>query len=624
VSRGRPLSGALRAVIAAELSSHAAAAERAIAAALGARSFDRPLVRMLGGLARERGNPRELRLLACVLLELQVRLAAPDDGDELARVLGEPCVLGELQRKVARFEALHASIRGWKTPARVLRALIRRIDSETTVMLARWFFTPAEVVSEIVRRVRVSTGISGAHELARGFIGAEIAETMRRLPAYERQIIRRLADGGRVLWVGDRTPCASNALVEYPEGTVALVVKPPGSDLEIEIKRAGLRGPRPLDVRLHDADGKLVPRHHHLWGGAMGDYLTWETRGAAAIARLYRAVHHEEPPVSRVVTRTMILTVPVRGGEETVIDYFTGIGSELPRVNAQLAPRRLFDQLRDDPVGLFLLTTTPHQSLVIGTSSFRLDRLHATLQEDGPEAGPLLEEILEPYAPVRGDSVSAAFAANRAAADAAHLDAVLTLAKLWGTLVAAGANSEGESFVARNVGLRKVWRGGAWRVAVISMDHDAVDGFTKTELSAEWLLSGTLRDRAHLVGGRQKHRTFPGSLGMLDAIYRIEPALAAARRTRFIDAAVEAFRTTRRAMRDEPRVRAMFRPKYVERMLLWEACARELIDGKTPSAWQRAVRARLRGHSAAVAEEFIHAGMEYRDVLADLAPFYCA
>jgi hypothetical protein len=663
--RRRALPGPLREAIASELPSSSAAAEAMIAATLRAQSFDAALVRKLAGAARGRGGEeRGVRLLACLLAELQVRIAAPRQAGALVRALFECATLPQslhlegfptggpelfvaaLQRKVSRFESLHAAIHGFETQPDALRALIRRIDRETSLVLARWWFTPKEVAAEILSRVRVSTGISGAQELEQGFVGEEIAETLRRLPAYEREIVRQLTRDGRVLWVGDDTPSVMNGLVEYPAGTVVLVMKAPGSDLELEVKRAGLRGTRPLDVRLNGSDGKLLPRHHHFWGGSMGSYLAFEARGAAAIARLYRAVHDEEPPVSRVLTRTMILTVPVPGGEETILDYFDDAAlhgedfarmrHDMPRVNAQIATRALYDELHQDPTGLFVLSVSPHQSLLAGTSSFRLDRLHAALGENNVQTGlevldQLLDEILAPYAPPRGpfasnaDFVAAAFAANRTAADAAHLGAVTQLAKLWGTLVAAGGNSEGESFVTRNVGLRKVWRGGAWRVELISMDHDALDipARNTTDFRAEWTLSGTLRDRAHIVGGQQKHRSIPGSLATLDAIYRLDPALAASRRTRFMELAVAAFLKTREAMESDPRVRAMFKRQYVERMLTWESCARELLSGKPLPAWKRAVRKQLREWPRAESDELIRAATEYRDLLPLLAPFYC-
>ena len=51
---------------------------------------------------------------------------------------------------------------------------------------------------------------------------------------------------------------------------------------------------------------------------------------------------------------------------------------------------------------------------------------------------------------------------------------VAEIARVWGTLLGVRGQSRGESFVARNVGLRSVWEDGEWRVKLIFMDHDAL------------------------------------------------------------------------------------------------------------------------------------------------------
>ena len=94
-------------------------------------------------------------------------------------------------------------------------------------------------------------------------------------------------------WVAEATPGEINSLVEYPLGSVVLVIKPPGSDVEIEIKRAGIRGPRPFDVKIW-RNGKRVPRSHHLQGGSMVHLLQWESCQSGFFSRVYRQVHGED------------------------------------------------------------------------------------------------------------------------------------------------------------------------------------------------------------------------------------------------------------------------------------------------------------------------------------------
>ena len=60
-----------------------------------------------------------------------------------------------------------------------------------------------------------------------------------------------------------------NSLVEYPLTSAGgETIKPPGSTLEIEIKRAGTRGPRLLDV-IAEQNGHEAPISHRLYGGSL-------------------------------------------------------------------------------------------------------------------------------------------------------------------------------------------------------------------------------------------------------------------------------------------------------------------------------------------------------------------
>ena len=68
------------------------------------------------------------------------------------------------------------------------------------------------------------------------------------MPDYEARILRLLTRDSLAYWVADATSSEINSLVEYPLTTVVLVLKLPGSHVELEIKRAGGRGVNPLGV----------------------------------------------------------------------------------------------------------------------------------------------------------------------------------------------------------------------------------------------------------------------------------------------------------------------------------------------------------------------------------------
>jgi hypothetical protein len=163
------------------------------------------------------------------------------------------------------------------------------------------------------------------------------------------------------------------------------------------------------------------------------------------------------------------------------------------------------DELADLPgemglTGRFLAHVLPCQGILAQTSSFRLSTLATYLSPIGPDAyfveglkresytrqeakrfaDSLLDEVLGIYiAPdVAYDDHSrylrAAFAipANRLRADRSHASTITDLGMLWGTILALGAYSFGESFVGRNLGLKCSFSGGEWTVKLFAMDHD--------------------------------------------------------------------------------------------------------------------------------------------------------
>src|SRR5215213_4195702 len=142
------------------------------------------------------------------------------------------------------------------------------------------------------------------------------------MPEYERRILERLRETHQIYWVADKTSSELNSLVEYPLTTVVLVVKPPGSHLEFEIKRAGRRGRCPLKV-VHRRDGVMVPPSHRLDGGSPQWLLRFESQSVSRLSGIYRLVHGSEAPFSTFHSRTSIYNIPVNDREENVLNYFT-------------------------------------------------------------------------------------------------------------------------------------------------------------------------------------------------------------------------------------------------------------------------------------------------------------
>jgi hypothetical protein len=229
----------------------------------------------------------------------------------------------------------------------------------------------------------------------------------------------------------------------------------------------------------------------------------------------------------------------------------------------------------------------------------RLDKIGAGLRSAGPEsyfnkahgrapmpgeayrfADTILMEILGTYRPpAPADSyaayVAAAFAdpENRSAADRSFRAAVVSMGRLWGTLLGLRGFTEGESFVPRNVGLRAVWAGGAWRVQIVFMDHELTNivGKRTRHFHPRMALSGMHKDWVHILGGELGGRLWPGTLAVLASIYRVDRALAAEGRSLVIEEMRRAYRTVLGRMRDDSNVRSHFRRSFVDPLPAWDA-----------------------------------------------------
>jgi hypothetical protein len=140
----------------------------------------------------------------------------------------------------------------------------------------------------------------------------------------------------------------------------------------------------------------------------------------------------------------------------------------------------------------FIAQPLPEQAILVGSSSFRFDRLLLYLSELGADhyfrdglkadydetdaqwlAETVLEEILGmvalPFTPSSNYATyvrdTFAIPENRQRADANFLSVMDQIGTCWGTLLAVRGFSDGESFVLRNVGLRSRWRRGRGRSA---------------------------------------------------------------------------------------------------------------------------------------------------------------
>jgi hypothetical protein len=594
----------------------------------------------------------ERRRVAALLLEIEFLRIDADDEDAQKRfldALGSDIRPEEVRRRLERFAYVR---RGTADD------LLAHASSECHLLFARYLFTPREVVKRILAQVRVTEGRSGMRRFKlpeqHPWNMAEASLALRSLPRYERAIVRGLMRDWRIYWVDTGTPSRIGSLVEFPLGTVALVIKPPGSTHEIEIKRCGVRGPRAVEVRQHDASGERLPKQHQLYGASMGDCLLWEWGGGSMLSRYFRKVHGAESPMSQVVSVAKIRTVPGMLGpvaprtyfeeREHYGDGFDDMRRDLPLVVNDFTKRK---RSEEELVDALIVATDPAQAIVTGTTSFRLDLLARYLSPEGaagyfealavPHTGDddrrfadaILGEAIDDYEPPRipypsyAHYVDAALASNRHAADETYASVFAQIGRFWGTAMAARVYSSGESFAARNTGLRRVWNGERWRVTWISMDHDSLQmiGRKYRHFHPHPDVNGMLQDQAHILGGPLGRYIVKGELQAMKAIYRPSAEVASRGFAAFRTALKESYARAHRAIREDPAVRRLFHRQFVETLHEWDEAMGDFIDVRHDSEalrkWHDRTRARLvrRGIPSRIVRQYLVVAMDMIDVL---------
>jgi hypothetical protein len=562
----------------------------------------------------------------------EVRASVLNEGFSTTEPLG---FLAELRNRLACLNYIHKNIRGLKTDPEKLLDFINASRRPCKLSLSRYVFEPDEVARRILAEVRSSSGLPRQHCVV-DYHGTALQEpSPPRLNEFDDALVSRLRDGDRVLWVGEQTSSELNSIVEYPLGTVALVIKPPGSDMEFEVKRAGVRGSHLLNA-LYERNGKPVPLPHRLQGASYGYMVDCEQLAGGRLSEIYLRVHGVEAPMSRCLGLTAISTVPNGNGDAHLVEYFSNPDAFGPGFDEMRAEMKRCVQVfegknrRDEllgPIGLttrFIMATVPNQAWMAGTSSFRLDRTADLLSSQGPElyfreglgrsftqederrlADELLQEVLGIYDPPEcGEvpyrdyiDVALALPSNRAIADRTYLDCVRDIGRYWGTLVALGGYTEGESFVTRNVGLKSRWEGGQWRTRICFMDHDCSTGLgiPGERLNAAWSIEGMRKDSDWICEDHKARNEFT----CLREIYGISSGTEVRGEELFRAQVSSAHAKTRQAMREYEPVRQLFDREYVDSLIVRDElihsylCRRGSEEGI--EAWKTEATTRLAG-----------------------------
>lgn len=565
--------------------------------------------------------------------------------------------ISEFRRKLSRLERIHHRIEGKKSSKNALVAFIKMSRRECRLTLARYLFRAEEVVDRILSQIKLSKGMPDLDPFQPAHIKDVTDSTIADLPDFEAEILESFLNKTKIYWVSDATSSEINSLVEYPLTTVALVIKPPGSEMEFEIKRVGRRGSTPLNV-VFRRNGRMVPPPHRFDGGIRQRMVRWEAEMGTKLSCIYRLSHKTEAPISKIVDRSFIYNVPVGDTEVRLLNYFTearlfGNGFRKMRAAMQQSVDAFNAEERFIPVDLpgdwgltirYLMHITPMQAVISGTSSFRLDRLAEYLSEKGPEiyfseglrieysnadakllADEILDEVLCVYRPPQvayrsyRQYVKAAFSVsqNRERADHNYLSVIEEFGKVWGTLLAVRGHSLGESFVARNVGLRSVWEDGQWRIKVIFMDHDNLNIANQSQADRQALgvLSGMDADDIFIWGiwSDAIEAYVSGAVDYLNQIYRVEDEMIVKGKKRFNKVMAAAYRKTHKEIESNPEFQQLFHQSFIDRIRDWDTIASEFLclhpDEEAIAVWKKKTTDRLlkKGYDGKIIYEHLEA-----------------
>ncbi|MBV9675454.1 MAG: hypothetical protein JO185_03915 [Acidobacteriaceae bacterium] len=604
------------------------------------------------------------RCLALLLLENQLLRLTPDDLSEFdlilvalglkpeighaipvrASVLKEGFstqnlrgFITELIRRLSRLNRVHEPIRrpdcdrvGWEYFFRTSRDVCK-------LTLARYVFSAEEVIQEIESSLVITKGAEDVIPHSESKAATRSSQPLDA-PVFETQILQRLCADHRIYWVSERCGSELNSMVEYPLTSAVVVIKPPGSDIEIEIKRAGTHGMRLLNVIIQ-RNGTDAPTSHRLFGGSLGWLAEREAASARIFSKIFQLAHGKECPCSGSVLNSSIVTVPSAEGETHILDYFTDRQQFGPGFDdMRRAMSACVDSFPWDTgvarasyggdLGLtlqFVGQALPQQAIILGSSSFRLDRLALYLSDDGPEeyfrsglgrgytlrdvrwlADSVLEEILgEITIPSEGyqdyaQYIRDAFRVpeNRKRADENFLSAMSQIGECWGTLLAVRGFSDGESFVLRNVGLKSVWKNGVWQIRIIFMDHDdlTVAGSRYQYLWPWREVSGMQRDQVHILGGPMGDVMLPGEVGVLKNIYRVSSDVGDAGLQSLKEAMRAAYLGTQSQLANNQALRELFYPEFLEGYRDFDELVPNLLktDPSQTESWKMEAEAYLK------------------------------
>jgi hypothetical protein len=187
------------------------------------------------------------------------------------------------------------------------------------------------------------------------------------------------------------------------------------------------------------------------------------------------------------------------------------------------------------------------------------------------------------------------------------------IATFWGTLLAVRGFTRGESFVARNVGLKSVWVAGRWQVKIIFMDHDAVviPGSRDQDFHPKLALDGMALDETYIWGGLPPEELATSAVGYLQSIYRVSDDLKERGQSLARVALRDAYKATQHALVTNAKLRSLFDAVFLKRLPDWDALVRDYLqvtpDTSASTKWRDEMRKMLaeKGYDRPTSEAYL-------------------
>lgn len=501
---------------------------------------------------------------------------------------------------------------------------------------------------------------------------------LNSLPPLERALVERIIAGKDVLLISPETPSDFNYLVTHPYTyfyahepdkpleTRVILIRTPGTSIEMQIKGSGIHGKNPFDIGYlikYNKNLPVVVRTHVLGGGADFRSILGEYETGLRFAKIYYQTYGKLPDMVLPIDIWGFKSVRIGAKEVNFMEYFSN-----PKYWGKKNFKKLKQRVREvasvwldgyksswsfkKVLRELLKEFCFGQLLYVRTTAFRLKTLAKYLFETGPDvyfreigkssyteddarrmADTLIEEILGEYVPP-----DIAFTTcplykkaaindfrNKKRAGEIYKDLMKQMGQYWGAILGIGGTTDGYGFYDTNIGIKRVWENSEWKVKLVFHDLDSyyipderINVFRPTafmrcfQKDARAIESPTEATMKSLIDPR----TQIANLYEVDENTRREGLAIFEREVRM------AFQKTFATIKDDTSLSDIVKAGYVETFEAWVKAVQSFLEMKNMDAlskkeWEKKTMRDLRkiGLKGRVRREYINSIIKNADFL---------